>query len=132
MTGVKLSKCTEKSKKKAGSRSVLCGLVFPVGVTHRRLKRIMTRRRRVSATAVIYFAAVLEYLIAEVLDLAGNLIRVNEKVITPRHLQLAIQGDEDLDTLIKAIIPEGGVIPCIHKSLLEKRARIFLTGTIKF
>ncbi|KAF9580238.1 histone H2A, partial [Lunasporangiospora selenospora] len=57
--------------------------------------------------------------------LAGNAARDNKKSrIIPRHLQLAIRNDEELNKLLGHVtIAQGGVLPNIHDSLLPKKAK---------
>ncbi|KAG9139798.1 hypothetical protein Leryth_027664, partial [Lithospermum erythrorhizon] len=75
-------------------------------------------------TVPVYLAAVLEYLAAEVLELAGNAARDNKKTrIVPRHIQLAVRNDEELSKLLGDVtIANGGVMPNIHNLLLPKKA----------
>ena len=71
----------------------------------------------------MYLAAVLEYLSAEILELAGNAARDNKKSrIVPRHIQLAVRNDEELSKLLARVtIAAGGVLPNIHAVLLPKK-----------
>ncbi|RDB20843.1 Histone H2A [Hypsizygus marmoreus] len=111
------------SDTKSQSRSQRAGLQFPVGRMHRLLKK-GNYAKRIGAGAPVYLAAVLEYLAAEILELAGNAARDNKKVrIVPRHLQLAIRNDEELNKLLGAvIISQGGVVPHIAPELLPTKS----------
>ncbi|MCO5564415.1 hypothetical protein L7F22_018076 [Adiantum nelumboides] len=108
--------------KKATSRSSKAGLQFPVGRIARFLKS-GKYAERVGAGAPVYLAAVLEYLAAEVLELAGNAARDNKKNrIVPRHIQLAVRNDEELSKLLGHVtIANGGVLPNIHSVLLPTK-----------
>ncbi|EJD48293.1 histone-fold-containing protein [Auricularia subglabra TFB-10046 SS5] len=109
---------------KSQSRSSKAGLQFPVGRIHRLLKN-GNYAQRVGAGAPVYLAAVLEYLAAEILELAGNAARDNKKQrIVPRHLQLAIRNDEELNKLLgDVVISQGGVVPKIEAALLPTRSK---------
>lgn len=107
---------------KSKSRSSRAGLQFPVGRIHRLLRK-GNYAERVGAGAPVYLAAVLEYLSAEILELAGNAARDNKKSrIIPRHLQLAVRNDEELNKLLAGVtIAQGGVLPNIQAVLLPKK-----------
>ncbi|XP_045190989.1 histone H2A-like [Mercenaria mercenaria] len=111
-----------KIKKAGKSRSSRAGLQFPVGRLHRLLRK-GNYAERIGAGAPVYLAAVLEYLAAEVLELAGNAARDNKKSrIIPRHIQLAIRNDEELNKLLSGVtISQGGVLPNIQNALLPKK-----------
>ena len=111
-----------KKAGKSSSRSSKAGLQFPVG----RIARYMrngSNVSRVGGGAPVYMAAILEYLAAEILELAGNAARDNKrKRIVPRHIQLAIRNDEELSNLLGGVtVAQGGVLPNIHASLLPKK-----------
>ncbi|XP_057964764.1 histone H2AX-like [Malania oleifera] len=107
---------------KSVSRSQKAGLQFPVGRVARYLK-VGRYAQRVGSGSPVYLSAVLEYLAAEVLELAGNAARDNKKTrIVPRHIQLAVRNDDEFSKLLGSVtIANGGVLPNIHQNLLPKK-----------
>ncbi|GMI42413.1 hypothetical protein TrCOL_g11602 [Triparma columacea] len=108
---------------KSVSSSSKAGLAFPVARVARYLKQ-GGYAKRVGVGAGVYCAAVLEYLTAEILELAGNAARDNKKSrIIPRHITLAVKNDEELNKLLGGVtIAAGGVLPNIHAVLLPKKS----------
>jgi len=125
-TNVKLSRAKKaRAPPTAGagkkiSKSSLASLTFPVG----RVRRYMKEggySSRVSESAAVYLTSILEYLAAEVLELAGNAAKeYKQQRIKPRYIQYAIRNDEELDTLLHDVtIRDGGVMPHIEEALLQ-------------
>ena len=111
------------TKKTKTTRSERAGLQFPVGRFHRLMKKRQLAKH-IGSGAAVYCTAVVEYLVAELLQLAGHVSRDNKKKrIVPRHLQLAIRHDEELNKMFGDVtIAQGGVLPFVHPNLLPKKS----------
>ena len=109
-----------KIRTKPKSNSARCDLIFPVGRTARLIKQ-GRYSDRVGVGAGIFTAAVLEYLTCEILELAGNAAEEHKKkTIAPRHLQLAIRNDEELNKMMAMnTIASGGVLPNVQGFLFR-------------
>ena len=105
-------------KKSSRFRSKRAGLHFPVGRIHRILRK-GPYASRIGSFAPVYLAAVMEYLTAEILELAGIMARDSGKnKILPRYVLLAIKNDTELDKLLNWVMMEGGgVLPNINPAL---------------
>ena len=118
-----------KVKKPYRTTSSRAGLQFPVMRVRRYLKKGQYGKPR-GLGGSIYLAAVMEYLTAEILELAGNAARDNKKSrIIPRHIVLAVKNDEELNGLLKNVtISQGGVLPNIQSVLLPKKSPLRLSA----
>ena len=95
---------------KQTSRSAKAGLSFPVG----RIARLLKNGRyaqRVGIGAPVYLAAVLEYLVAEILEVSCMVVKQNKKNrIVPRYIYLGLKEDEEFNKLFQhTIITQSGV-----------------------
>ncbi|XP_022816074.1 histone H2A, sperm-like [Spodoptera litura] len=114
-----------KTRVKAKSRSTRAGLSMPVGRIHRILKN-GNYAPRIGGGAAVYLSAVLEYLAAEILELAAKAADDNQRTrISPRHILLAVRNDDELNKMLEGVtISQGGVIPHIEQKLLPKKTNM--------
>ena len=114
----KVAKKDEEGKKNTLSKK--SGLQFPVARIHAALKK-GRYGEHINKMASVYLTAVIEYLVAEVLELAGGQAKDYKKTrITPRHIQLAVRSDLELNDLLKDVtISYGGVYPNIPTAIQQ-------------
>ena len=103
------------ARKEARSGSSKAGVHFPVA----RLTRLLKQGRycqRVSVSAGAFMAAVLDYLTREIVDAAGGIAEQDKMTrLKPKHINLAVRGDGELDKLMSTTqISEGGMLPHIE------------------
>lgn len=107
VTKYKESKKRKLTANEPRSTAYRASLQFPVIRFWNLMKKHGTTER-VSKIAAIYIAAVLEYLTAEILDLAGNVARDNNFTrIKPRHIFLALQNDAELSRISCGMLMGG-------------------------
>ena len=105
----------DKKKAQQPPRARRAGLQFPVA----RIARYMKAGKyapRIGAVAPVYVAAVLEYVVGEVMELAGKVAQSEGRSrIKPRHIQVGMRNDlEFIKLLGNATIGHGGVMPNVR------------------
>ena len=109
---------------KKGNNSRKCDLIFPVGRCNRLLKH-GRYAQQVGKGAGIFSAAVLEYLVTEILEMAGHCAHEGKKkTIMPKHLQMAMKGDSEFSKLLgMSQLSQGGTQPNINAFLFPKKGK---------
>ena len=118
----KMRKSGHGTKRAPVSNNTRAGTIFPVGRCNRYLK---TGRyaERVGGSAGVFMAAVLEYITAELCELAGNVCTESgRKQIMPKHINLGVRHDEELAKLMTmTTISSGGQPVNIHDFLRPQK-----------
>jgi len=117
--GYQLARFQSQNKYRHGfkqSQSKKAGLIFSVNLCKKMIKRSY-KIKRFGPGASVYLTAVLEYLTAELLDLAGDIAFNFKKIrIIPRHIMMAIKQDIEFSELLKHVtLSSSGVLPIINK-----------------
>lgn len=103
------------------TKTARADILFPVARVRNQMKA-GGYAKSIGTTSAVYMAAVLEYLASEMLSVAGDVAKENNKRrINPRHLTLGVRNDDLLDELLKNVtIADGGVAPSTLQELLRK------------
>ena len=120
----KSTKSSKATKKAPVTQSSKASLIFNVA----RVGRILRKGRysdRVSTSGPVFLAAVIEYLAREILEISGEQAAQKKcSIIKPRHIQLAVSNDEELNKMMSTIqISDGGFKSFIHEALLPKKGK---------
>lgn len=88
-------KGSDAQGKKSVSKSQRAGLTFPVARINRFMK-CNSGMKRIGGSAPVYMTAVIEYMTAEIMQLAGNAaLGQGRKTVTPDDLTGALRSDAD-------------------------------------
>jgi histone H2A len=122
---------TSRDSSLNSNRSSISGLQFDVN----QVGLLMSEHtgQNVNVASAVYLSAVIEYMTAEVLELAGNaandrrsMMKQPSATINPRCIQLAIRNDDELGMFCSKIhIMDAGVLPNIQAVLLPKESNTF-------
>lgn len=92
-----------KPKKPPITKSQKAGLVFPVA-RFNRLAKSEAGTKRVGGSAPIYLTAVTEYIVEEIIELAGECTKkANRKRITPEDISNVLRSDSELSKLYRGL-----------------------------
>merc|ERR1712098_143608 len=121
----KAGKLSQGKRKKPVRLEKQVGLSFPCGRVTRHCRKAKVAKR-ISKRTGVFASAVMEYIAAEVLELAGNAAKEKKKhTIFPKHLQTAIRSDEELNDLLKTVtIRNAHVLPHIEDALIKKKKKV--------
>merc|ERR1712169_96712 len=114
-----------KGRKKPVRLEKQVGLSFPCSRVTRHCRKAKVAKR-ISKRTGVFASAVMEYIAAEVLELAGNACKERKKLtIFPKHLQTAIRSDEELNEFLRTVtIRNAHVLPHINEALIKKKKKV--------
>lgn len=110
------------------SRAVRAGLIFPISRVETDMMRLSQASKRKASGAAVYLAAILEYVLSEILRQSLEVAKLEKLVrIKVRHTALGVNSHVDLSQLFSDVIFEGGVevtsIPEAMKNKPSQRKR---------